>query len=332
MKNALFSFVIGFLFCVIIAPFVIKVIRKLKAGQNILSYVDAHMSKQGTPTMGGIIFILGAVVCYLCFMQNSHQLSTLVLLGMLGYGLVGFLDDFLKIKLKHNEGLKAYQKALGQVGVALIIALFVYLSGMIGTDIVVPFTFTSINLGWFIIPFAVFVFVAVTNSVNLTDGLDGLAGGVSFSFLASFVVILYIYVQRLTIDGASVVFIQEVTSIMVLTAGFAGCILAYLCFNCYPARVFMGDTGSLAIGGFIASMIVLTKLYLYMPLIGLMFVLNTVSVIIQVGYYKLTHKRIFAMAPLHHHFEKKGVNETRIVAVYIIITIVVGLASIALSL
>ncbi len=331
MKSALLSFIIGFLFCLIIAPFVIRIIRKLKAGQNILSYVDAHMDKQGTPTMGGIIFILGTVLCFVCFWTSNYRLSTLILLSMLSYGLLGFLDDFLKIKFKHNEGLKAYQKALGQIGVAAIIAIFVYTSGLIGTDIILPFSFSSWDIGWAIIPFALFVFVAITNSVNLTDGLDGLAGGVSVGYLLSFGVVLYIYIQRLNADGNQLL-VQEYTNVLILTAGLAGCLLAYLCFNSYPARVFMGDTGSLAIGGFVASSVVLTKLYLYMPLIGLMFVLNTLSVVLQVGYYKLTHKRIFAMAPLHHHFEKKGVNETKVVAIYIIITIVMGAMCIMLSL
>ncbi len=331
MKNSLLMFVIAFLFSVSIAPFVIKLIRKLKAGQNILSYVDNHMSKQGTPTMGGIIFVLGLIFSYLVSFGKNNSLATLILIGTISYGLIGFLDDFLKIKLKHNEGLKAYQKALGQLGVALIIALFTYNSGLVGSNIIIPFSFSSLNLKWFIIPFAIFIFVAVTNSVNLTDGLDGLAGGVSVSYLLSFVFVLNIYLDKLKLDGASEMYLQEITNVMVLTCAFAGCILAYLCFNSYPAKIFMGDTGSLAIGGYIATMIVLTKLYLYMPLIGIMFVVNTVSVVLQVGYYKLTHKRIFTMAPLHHHFEKKGVNETKIVAIYIIITIVMGVLCVALS-
>ena len=228
---------------------------------------------------------------------------------MLGYGLLGFLDDFIKIKGHKNEGLKPYQKIIGQVGLALILALFAYFK--LGSTI--NLFGLSLNLGWFIIPFIVIFYVAVTNSVNLTDGLDGLAGGVSTIYLSTFGVILAIL---------------GYTNFGIISFAMAGALIGFLLFNGFPAKIFMGDTGSLALGGIIASLAVFSGLELIMPIIGIMFVLSAVSDILQVGYYKKTHKRIFKMAPLHHHFEQKGTHENRIVIAYGVVTLICGLACI----
>jgi len=321
VKNIYLIFLIGFFVSLIIAPTIIKLISRLKCGQNILEYVDAHKVKQGTPTMGGIIFLIGLIICFFCIFDNNSRLSSIVILVTIAYGVLGFLDDFLKIKFKHNEGLKAYQKAIGQVGIALIISFFIYNSGLVGNSILLPFGFKEINIGWLIIPFIIFFYLAVTNSVNLTDGLDGLAGGVSSIFLFGFVTIMTTILDK-NILNYSEVLNNEINNIVLLSVGFLGCIVVFLIFNWYPAKVFMGDTGSLAIGGFIATILIVTRMYLLMLIVGIMFVINTISVVIQVGYYKITHKRVFRMAPLHHHFEKCGVRETRIVFSYIIITLV----------
>lgn len=329
MTQALYSFLIGFLVCVVLGPLIIKLIHKLKGGQPILNYVEAHVSKSGTPTMGGLIFLLGAVVCFLCFLNSNNQLALVCLACMLSYGLLGFLDDFIKVKFKHNLGLKAYQKVIGQVGIAVLMAVFVYLNSFIGTGVLLPFTNTQINFGWAIIPFVIFVFLAVTNSVNLTDGLDGLAGGVSFVFFAGFMIILNKYISGLEYAGENPALIAELKNVLTLVGGVSGSLLAFLCFNSHPAKVFMGDTGSLALGGFVAAICAVTKIYLLIPMLGFMFVLSAVSVIVQVLYFKATKKRIFLMAPLHHHFEQKGCYETKIVAIYIIITIVISVAVVA---
>lgn len=322
LTQALYSFLIGFLVCVVLAPLIIKLIGKLKAGQPILNYVEAHMSKSGTPTMGGLIFLVGAVVCFLSFYNLNSRLALVCLACMLSYGLLGFLDDFIKVRFKHNLGLKAYQKVVGQVGIAILMGVFIYLNSFVGQSVLIPFTNTQINLGWLIIPFVVFVFLATTNAVNLTDGLDGLAGGVSFVFLVGFMVVLNKYVSGLEYAGENPAFVSELKNVLALVGGVAGSLLAFLCFNSHPAKVFMGDTGSLALGGFIAAICSVTKMYLLIPIMGLMFVLSAVSVVMQVLYFKATKKRIFLMAPLHHHFEKKGCYETKIVAIYIVITIV----------
>lgn len=318
MLDRYLLFVIGFLVSILFAPIIIKFIKKLKCGQNILSYVDSHMVKQGTPTMGGIIFLLSLIAVFLVSFNENCRLISVVVLVTFSYGLLGFLDDFLKIKLKHNEGLKAYQKFVGQLGIAIIIAIFIYKTNMVGNYIYLPFGMKTVEIDWWIIPFVVVFFVAVTNSVNLTDGLDGLAGGVSMVNVVCIALVVMAVANGMELNQIK----AEYLSIANVCFGLAGAILGYLMFNWYPASVFMGDTGSLALGGFIACVLAFTNLYLMMFFVGIMFVLNTLSVVLQVGYYKLTKKRIFKMAPLHHHFEKSGIRETKIVFAYIAITIV----------
>lgn len=308
MLDFLLVFIVGLVLALIIGFPVIKISKKFHIQQTILHYVDKHAGKSGTPTMGGVIFILSSIIASLIFIRGKFYTPVLILLAILGYGVLGFLDDFIKIKHHKNEGLKPYQKIIGQVSLALILAIFAYFN--IGTSINL-FGF-EIDLGLFIIPFIVFFYVAVTNSVNLTDGLDGLAGGVSMVYLLIF--------------GVIVALLGE-SNYSIISFALAGSLLGFLVFNCFPAKIFMGDTGSLALGGAIASLAVFSRLELIMAIIGIMFVLSALSDIIQVLYFKKTHKRIFKMAPLHHHFEKNGVHENRIVAVYIIITLVCGLGS-----
>ena len=304
------SGIVALAFSILLAPLVISVCKKLKASQSILHYVDKHAQKEGTPTMGGFIFLFAMLVSIFFLISEQRFSSFFLILVTLSYALLGFLDDFLKVHFHHNEGLKPYQKIIGQFGLALIVALYIYFSGRTSLN----FFGLNFDIGFFIIPLVILVLLATTNSVNLTDGLDGLAGGVSFVYLLIFGIIL-------TLAGNA-----EMNNLALVTFSLCGGLLGFLVVNSYPAKIFMGDTGSLALGGFIGTLAVLTGLELILPIMGVMFVLSALSDIIQVLHYKRTKKRVFLMAPLHHHFEQKGVHENRIVVVYIVITTVMCLS------
>ena len=297
------------LVCSIVFGFpIIKLCKKLKMSQTILHYVDNHAGKNGTPTMGGMIFVFACLFSCAFFLKGDIFLPILCLIVMCCYAFLGFLDDLIKIRFRENEGLRPYQKIIGQVGISLIIAFFVYFN--IGGN--VKLFGLDVNIGMFIIPFVVLFYVAVTNAVNLIDGLDGLCSGVSLTYLLFFGLILSICLAE--------------RNLAIISFAIVGALLGFLLFNGFPAKIFMGDTGSLGLGGLIASIAVFSKLELIMPIIGIMYVLTALSDVLQVGYYKMTHKRIFRMAPLHHHFERGGVHENRIVAVYIVITMIAGIS------
>lgn len=328
MEKIFTAILISFVISVILASPVLKIIKKFKARQTILHYVEGHKSKAGTPTMGGIIFILGIIITSLIMFGYNSSLAIVVLVVTLGYAILGFLDDFIKIKYKQNEGLKPYQKIIGQVSIATIVSFFAFNSPYIGSSLIIPFLNTELNLFWIYVPFIIFVFLAVTNSVNLTDGLDGLAGGVSLIYFIGFTFIFYLFINEQINLGIGQALIGEYNNLLIICGAAIGSLLAYLIFNSYPASVFMGDTGSIALGGLVASIAVVTKLALLVPILGFAFVASSISVTLQVLYYKKTKKRIFKMAPLHHHFEKSGMNETKIVAIYIIITAIIAVISI----
>lgn len=301
---------LSLIFSSLIAPVILWFCKKLKASQSILHYVDKHASKEGTPTMGGLVFVVGLMFASLFLLKTSSFLAGFSIVVTIAYALLGFLDDFIKVRFHHNEGLKPYQKIVGQVGIAIIVAVYLFLTGRTS----LTFFAWQIDIGFWIIPLAILVLIATTNSVNLTDGLDGLAGGVSFVYLLFFGTILAL--------AGSV----ELSNLAILSFGLCGAILGFLLFNGYPAKIFMGDTGSLALGGFIGVIALFSGFELLLPIMGIMFVLSALSDIIQVLHYKRTKKRVFLMAPLHHHFEQKGVHENKIVIVYIVITTAVCLA------
>ena len=287
---------------------ILPILKRLKAGQYILGYVKEHKNKSGTPTMGGLAFIVAIIVVGFCFFGFKDIRVNLTLSVTAGFTVVGFLDDFLKIYRKDNGGLKPYQKIIFQVAIATVAAVFCYLNDL--CYIYLPFAGgKSVFLGWGIIPLVILIFAATVNCVNLTDGLDGLAGGTSTAYL--FIMGLILTVQS---DKSSLLCFISV-----------GAIAAFLLFNANRASVFMGDTGSLALGGFISCISVFSGNSLYIPLLGIMFVVSGISVIVQVIYYKRTRKRVFLMAPLHHHFQMKGYTECKISYVYFTLTAVVGI-------
>jgi phospho-N-acetylmuramoyl-pentapeptide-transferase len=288
------------------APLFIPFLRKIKFGQSILEIgPNWHKSKQGTPTMGGIMFMFGTLAA--CLLMVRDLRAWLALLMALFFGAVGFIDDYLKVVKKQNLGLRAKQKLFLQIMVSLAYLLSLKISGVIDTSIFFPFFNFDWELGWFFYPFAVFVIVATVNSVNLTDGIDGLAAGVTLPVLIFFAVVSFVnYSQPLG----------------VLSCALAGGCAGFLLFNYHPAKVFMGDTGSLFLGGAVCALAFAYDMMMLIPIVGLVYVWEALSVIIQVVFYKKTGKRVFKMAPYHHHLEMCGWSEERIVLVFASATVV----------
>lgn len=315
------AIIISFLITALLGPLVIPFLKRFNFGQNVRSDGPAsHLSKKGTPTMGGIIFLMGILVTGL-LLASSYPEGVLVLATALGFGLIGLIDDFLKIALARPLGLKAREKLIGQVLISALLALLAVSTLGRGTDIVIPFSnllglsVNSIELGMgFFMVFAVVVVVGAANAVNLTDGLDGLAASVTAVVSLAFIV---------------VALIMDKTGVALLMAAVAGGCLGFYIYNRYPARVFMGDTGSLALGGALGAAAVLTRSELFLLIIGGIYVIETLSVIIQVFSFQVFKRRVFRMSPLHHHFELENWSEKRIVAVFVSSTVLLAFIGIA---
>lgn len=320
MKSNLIALVAAFSLSVATGFFVIPLLKKLKAGQTILKYVEEHKEKEGTPTMGGLFFILPSCAVFFLTCGIKSRLSNVCVTIGLAFLAVGFIDDFIKIKGKKNEGLKPYQKIFFQLLISVFAGAFCYVQGI--TDFFIPFADICVDLGLGTIFLVPFVFVSITNSVNLTDGLDGLAGSVSAVYLA---VLVFIVAAQMNLFGDKYTFVLEREKIVTLSYCLIGGSIGFLCFNVNKAKVFMGDTGSLSLGAFIGAISIFTGNAFFIPLIGIMFVLSSISVIVQVAHYKRTKRRVLLMAPLHHHFQHKGYTETKISFVYSVVTAMVGL-------
>lgn len=297
-------FAAAFILTVVLAPVGIPLLQRLKFGQSIREEgPESHFKKAGTPTMGGLIFLVAillvAVVLGFVFDFMTTQLSTLLLV-FLGFGIIGFLDDGLKVIFKRNLGLTSIQKLIGQIIIA-IVAYLLLRGNEFDTSVTIPLVDWSVDLGMLYVGFLIFWLVGFSNAVNLTDGLDGLASGLSVVAFAAY---------------GSIAYIQEQGDVAFFAFVVAGAMLGFLLFNKNPAKVFMGDTGSLALGGGLAMLSVLTKQEFLLLVIGIVFVIETLSVILQVGSFKLRGKRIFKMSPIHHHFELSGWSEWKVVIVF----------------
>lgn len=304
--TALFSFLI----VVILGPIFIPMLHKFKFGQTVRDDgPKTHLSKNGTPTMGGILMIVAILITGL---TRSKVGSDMIvgLISIAGFGLIGFLDDFIIIKKRRSLGLKPWQKIVLQFALAIYISYYQYTVVPSAPQLMIPFTGMSINLGALYVPIMTFIIIGIVNAVNLTDGLDGLASGVTI-IVSTFFMLL---ASSVTVN----------TDVAILAAATVGACLGFLGFNSYPAKIFMGDTGSMALGGAVAAFAVLTNSILIVPLVGGIYFAEAVSVILQVGSYKLRKKRIFKMAPIHHHFEQCGWPETRVVFTFWIVTVVLA--------
>lgn len=313
----------------LLGPWLIRKLRQLQIGQHIRELgPKSHLAKAGTPTMGGLLILFSVTVSSLLWGDLTNFYLWLVLLTTLAYGAIGFADDYLKKIAKRNEGgLSARQKFLAQVAVGCAGALALYLHPGYNTQLAVPFLkFITPDLGWGYLPLAVFILVGTSNAVNLTDGLDGLAAGPFLVASAAYLILAYLTGNAKTAAYLQIFHVVGVGELAVFCGAMVGAVMGFLWYNSYPAQVFMGDTGSLALGGALGSVALATKHEILLVLVGGIFVVEAVSVIMQVGFFKMTHgKRIFRMAPLHHHFELKGWAEPKVIVRFWIIAVILAL-------
>lgn len=302
---------IAFALSVAMGPFIIPFLRKLKMGQTEREEgVKSHLKKAGTPTMGGVMILASIVITSLFYIKDYPKIIP-VLFVTLGFGLVGFLDDYLKVVLRRSDGLFPMQKMALQIVITAVFAFYIVKFTDVPLTLLIPFSGGKyLDLGWLAIPVMFFAVIGTVNGVNFTDGLDGLASSVTVLVATFF----------------TVVAVGTKSGIEPITCAVVGALLGFLLFNVYPASIFMGDTGSLALGGFVASAAYMLQMPLFILIVGLIYLIEVLSVIIQVTYFKKTGgKRIFKMAPIHHHFELCGWSETRVVAVFSVITAILCL-------
>ncbi len=327
----IYAAVTAFVIAFVLAPPMIRKLQKLGLGQRVREEgPSGHQIKEGTPTMGGILIIFSVLLSTLLWANVTNLYVWLVMLAMAGFGLVGFVDDYLKISKSRSKGLTVLQKLAAQICVALGIGLVFYSSPAYSTELSVPFfkTFTP-DLSYFYIPFAVLVIVGCSNAVNLTDGLDGLAVGPVMVASVAYTVVAYAAGNKVVSEYLLIPYIEGAGELSVLMASIFGASLGFLWFNTYPASVFMGDVGSLPLGAALGTVAVVSKHELLLMLVGGVFVMEAVSVIFQVLSFKSRGKRIFLMAPLHHHYEMKGWEEPKVVVRLWIVAIILSLLSLS---
>jgi phospho-N-acetylmuramoyl-pentapeptide-transferase len=311
MYRIVYSVLIAFCASLILGPILIPLLHKFKFGQSIREEgPKSHLKKAGTPTMGGLIFIFASFITMAILIRKPSDEAMIALYAFIAFGIIGALDDGLKILRKKNLGLRAGQKMILLLIVSGALAYYAATQSTIGTTIFVPFAQKTFDLGIWYVPFIVMFYAATTNAVNLTDGLDGLATSITLLVMTFFALISFGLGHY---------------TLAIFCGVIAGALLGFLRYNAFPAQVFMGDTGSLALGGAVATVAMILKLPLLVIIVGGIYLLETLSVIIQVAFFKLTKKRVFKMSPIHHHFELSGWHETKIVSVFSIITVILCL-------
>ena len=315
LLRTLLPVLVSFIIAVLIGPPIIEMLRRLKAGQTErVEGLESHQKKTGTPTMGGVIFLIPFVIIGI-FYGATHKEVIPVLILTIGFGFIGFLDDYIKVVRKHNLGLRAWQKMLGQFIVAMLFAVYVINFTDISLAMRIPFTDIVLDFGLWNVPIMFFIALGTANGTNFTDGVDGLCASVTAVVAGFFAIAGMFY-------GA--------TGAQVMSSAMMGALLGYLVYNVYPGKVMMGDTGSLAIGGFVTAIAYVIQMPIFIVIVGFIYAFEVISVIMQVSYFKLTHgKRIFRMAPIHHHFEKGGWSETKVVNVFTTVTLLLCLIAYA---
>lgn len=310
LKNdVILPVLIAFGISVVLSPIVIPFLKKLKFGQFVRDDgPESHLKKSGTPTMGGLIILFSIVITSLFYIKDYPEIIP-VLFSTLGFGLVGFLDDYIKVVMKRSLGLRAWQKMVGQFLITGVLAYYLHAYTDLGTIMYIPFLDKTVDMGWLYYPMMFFVVLGTVNGANFTDGLDGLASSVTVLIATFFTVVAIAYKS----------------GVAPITCAVVGSLLGFLVFNVYPARVFMGDTGSLALGGFVASVAYVLQMPLIILVVAFIYFAEVLSVIIQVVSFKTTGKRVFKMAPIHHHFEMCGWPETKVVAIFAIVTTILCL-------
>lgn len=306
-KSVYISLFLSFVLTTALAPVIIPFLLRLKVGQTVRDDgPEAHLKKNGTPTMGGLIILLGFIGGSVIFCGRYANTIPIILMTV-GFGVIGFIDDYIKVVLKRSMGLRAWQKLVLQIVVTAVFA--VYMTKVSGINLLLRIPFTGgfmLDLGWFSYVILFFAVLGTVNGANLTDGVDGLASSVTVVIGIFFAIIAVIENMGL-----------EPTSLSLI-----GALLGFLCFNCYPAKVFMGDTGSLALGGYVIATAYMLNMPIYVIIVAIIYVIESISVILQVGYFKISGgKRIFKMAPIHHHFELSGWSETKVVTIFTIVTL-----------
>ncbi|PIE73525.1 MAG: phospho-N-acetylmuramoyl-pentapeptide-transferase [Deltaproteobacteria bacterium] len=324
--------VTAFLITLLLGPLFIKILQRMQIGQVVRDDgPETHFSKRGVPTMGGVLILFAVTVSTLLWARLSNPLVWLILFVLLSFGLIGAYDDYKKIREKASAGLSARGKLLLQIAGAMVVGGFILLHPEYDGRLSLPF-FKNIqpDLGWFYLVFAVLVIVGSSNAVNLTDGLDGLAAGPTVVTAAVYLVFSYLAGHMVLAEYLQIPYVQGSGELAIVCGALVGGCLGFLWFNTYPAQIFMGDVGSLSLGGALGTIAIIIKQEFLLAIVGGVFVMEALSVILQVSYFKMTKgRRIFLMAPFHHHFEKKGWEEPKVVVRFWIVSIILGLFAIA---
>jgi phospho-N-acetylmuramoyl-pentapeptide-transferase len=330
--RTIFASITALLICLVVGPWLIRKLQSLQIDQQIREDgPQSHLVKKGTPTMGGVLIIFAVVISTLLWANFSVKYVWLILLVTVGYGLIGFVDDYRKLNGKNSKGISGKTRLAAEILVAVFVSMILYLKPGFNSQITIPFFKTVLpNLGWGYVLLSTFIIVGAANAVNLTDGLDGLAIGPAIICFATYVLFAYLAGNVKVASYLQITYVSGAGELAVFCGALVGAALGFLWFNAYPAEVFMGDVGSLSLGGALGTMAIITKQEILLAIVGGIFVVETFSVIFQVGYFKLTGgKRIFRMAPLHHHFELKGWAEPKVIVRFWVISILLALMAIS---